>query len=70
MIRRREVSERVRVCAFTSGYFAGTFAGIGASILPVFEFDTRTEYPMPLTDTRIRNLKPDVKAYKVADGGG
>lgn len=25
---------------------------------------------MPLTDARIRNLKPDVKAYKVADGGG
>ena len=25
---------------------------------------------MPLTDTRVRNAKPQAKAYKLSDGGG
>lgn len=46
------------------------FGGMKGSKRHCRRHDTPTERALPLTDTRIRQLKSGPKAFKVADGGG
>jgi hypothetical protein len=52
----------VQSCLLTSRRFVGIFVGI----LPKPQRDTN----MPLTDTKCRNAKGQIKPRKLSDGGG
>jgi hypothetical protein len=47
------------------------FDGIYDGILGIYRHSNRPgDTVMGLTDTRVRNVKPEAKAYKLSDGGG
>jgi integrase len=57
----------IRRRPFAAGKIDGIYGGISGRYR---QQNRRGDTVMPLTDTRVRNAKPQAKAYKLSDGGG
>src|SRR5262249_30276976 len=60
-------SQNIRRRPFAAGKIDGIYGGISGRYR---QQNRRGDTVMPLTDTRVRNAKPQAKAYKLSDGGG
>src|SRR5262249_53730940 len=60
-------SQNIRRRPFAAGKFDGIYSGISGRYR---QQNRRGDTVMPLTDTRVRNAKPQAKAYKLSDAGG